>query len=79
MKVKINTVLVRGWNDEEVADFARFARETGHIVRFIEFMPLDGAGIWSPDLVVSKSEVISRIRNDVGDIEASGIFDNDAA
>jgi cyclic pyranopterin phosphate synthase len=79
LKVKINTVLVRGWNDEEIADFARFARETGHIVRFIEFMPLDGAGIWSPDLVVSKSEVISRIRNDVGDIEASRIFDNNAA
>jgi cyclic pyranopterin phosphate synthase len=79
LKVKINTVLVRGWNDEEVADFARFARETGHIVRFIEFMPLDGAGIWSPDLVVSKSEVISRIRNDVGDIEVSGIFDINAA
>ncbi|HYX72750.1 MAG TPA: radical SAM protein, partial [Nitrososphaera sp.] len=80
LKVKINTVLVRGWNDEEVADFARFARETGHIVRFIEFMPLDGAGIWSPDLVVSKSEVISRIRNDIGDlVEASGIVvDNNA-
>ncbi len=81
LKVKINTVLVRGWNDQEVVDFAKFARETGHIVRFIEFMPLDGAGIWSPDLVVSKSEVISRIRNDIGDlVEASGIVvDNNAA
>ncbi len=73
LKVKINTVVVRGWNDEEVVDFARFARETGHVVRFIEFMPLDGSGIWSPDLVVSKSEIISRIRNDIGDIETSGI------
>ena len=79
LKVKINTVLVRGWNEEEVANFARFARETGHIVRFIEFMPLDGPGIWSPDLVVSKSEVISRIRNDVGDIEASEIVGDNAA
>ena len=74
LKVKINTVIVRGWNDQEVVDFASFARETGHIVRFIEFMPLDGSGIWSPDLVVSKSEIISRIRNDIGDlVEASGI------
>jgi cyclic pyranopterin phosphate synthase len=73
LNVKINTVVVRGWNDEEVVDFARFARETGHVVRFIEFMPLDGSGIWSPDLVVSKSEIISRIRNDIGDIETSGI------
>jgi cyclic pyranopterin phosphate synthase len=81
LKVKINTVLVRGWNDQEVVDFAKFARETGHIVRFIEFMPLDGAGIWSPDLIVSKSEVISRIRNDIGDlVEASRIVvDNNAA
>ncbi len=76
LKVKINTVVMRGWNDDEVIDFANFARETGHIVRFIEFMPLDGSGIWSPNLVVSKSEIISRIRNDICDIEASGIVDN---
>ena len=76
LKVKINTVVVRGWNDQEVVDFAKFARETGHVVRFIEFMPLDGSGIWSPDLVVSKSEIISRIRNEIGDIEVSGISDN---
>lgn len=75
LKIKINTVVVRGWNDDEVLDFARFARESGHVVRFIEFMPLDGSGIWSPDLVVSKSEIISRIRNDIGDIEAPGIVD----
>jgi cyclic pyranopterin phosphate synthase len=52
LKVKINAVVVRGWNDDEVVDFANFARKTGHIVRYIEFMPLDGSGIWSPDLVV---------------------------
>ncbi|HEX6280612.1 MAG TPA: GTP 3',8-cyclase MoaA [Nitrososphaera sp.] len=79
LKVKINTVVVRGWNDEEVVDFASFARETGHVVRFIEFMPLDGSGIWSPDLVVSKSEIISRIRNDICDVEVSGIVDNNGA
>jgi cyclic pyranopterin phosphate synthase len=79
LKVKINTVVVRGWNEDEVVDFARFARETGYIVRFIEFMPLDGSGIWSPDLVVSKSEIISRIRKDIGDIEAYGIGDNNDA
>ena len=76
LKVKINIVVVRGWNDDEVVDFANFARETGHVVRFIEFMPLDGSGIWSPDLVVSKSEIISTIRNKICDIEASRIVDN---
>lgn len=79
LKIKINTVVVRGWNDDEVVDFANFARETGCIVRFIEFMPLDGSGIWSPDLVVSKSEIISKIRNDICDIEASGIIDSNCA
>jgi GTP 3',8-cyclase len=79
LKVKINTVVVRGWNDDEVVYFANFARETGHTVRFIEFMPLDGSGIWSPGLVVSKSEIISRIRNDICDIEVSGINDNDGS
>jgi cyclic pyranopterin phosphate synthase len=65
LPVKINTVVMRGWNDDEVVEFARFARETGHQVRFIEFMPLDGTGIWSPDLVVSKREMIERISKDV--------------
>ncbi len=45
LKVKINVVVVRGWNDDEIVDFANYARDAGHIVRFIEFMPLDGSGI----------------------------------
>ncbi len=56
LKIKINTVVVRGWNDDEIVDFASFARETGHTVRFIEFMPLDGSGIWQPNLVFSKGK-----------------------
>jgi len=68
LKIKINTVVVRGWNDDEVADFARFARFTGHTVRFIEFMPLDGAGIWEPDLVFSKREMIERINKNVKEL-----------
>jgi len=68
LKIKINTVVVRGWNDDEVADFARFARFTGHTVRFIEFMPLDGAGIWEPDLVFSKREMIERINTNVKEL-----------
>ncbi len=65
LKIKINTVIMRGWNDDEIADFARFARFTGYTVRFIEFMPLDGSGIWEPDLVVTKNETINRINKDV--------------
>ena len=68
LKVKINTVIMRGWNDDEVEDFAIFARDTGLIVKFIEFMPLDGTGIWAPNLVFSKREMMERINNNVEEL-----------
>jgi len=68
LDVKINTVIIRGWNDDEIIDFAMFARESGLTVRFIEFMPLDGSGIWKPDLVFSKREMIQRINMKVGEL-----------
>ena len=61
LKVKINTVVIRGWNDEEIVDFANFARDTGYTGRFIEFMPLDGSGIWQSNLVFSKKEMVKMI------------------
>jgi len=64
--VKINTVVVRGWNDDEVVEFANFARHTGITVRFIEFMPLDGMGIWRSDLVFSKKEMIKKLESNIG-------------
>ncbi len=68
LDVKINTVVVRGWNDDEVVEFANFARRTGITVRFIEFMPLDGTGIWRSDLVFSKKEMIEKIETDIGKV-----------
>ena len=68
LKIKINTVVIRGWNDDEVVDFAKFAVDTGYIVRFIEFMPLDGTGIWTPDLVFGKKEVMRRINNSLSEL-----------
>jgi len=59
--VKINAVLVRGFNDDEVESFAEFARERGVIMRFIEFMPLDADRHWSRDLMVPASEIHARI------------------
>ncbi len=59
--IKINVVLMRGENDHEIVDFARFGRENGVGVRFIEFMPLDADDTWSRDKVVPSSEVIERI------------------
>jgi GTP 3',8-cyclase len=59
--VKINAVLVRGFNDDEVESFAAFARERGVIMRFIEFMPLDADRHWSREVVVPAAEVHARI------------------
>jgi cyclic pyranopterin phosphate synthase len=66
LEVKINTVIIRGWNDDEILQFANFARSTGITVRFIEFMPLDGTGIWKSELVFSKKEMIERIEASIG-------------
>ncbi|MGH9243779.1 MAG: GTP 3',8-cyclase MoaA [Acidimicrobiales bacterium] len=59
--VKLNTVMMRGVNDDEVLDFARFGRERGVVVRFIEFMPLDAQDEWSADRVVPSEEIMSAI------------------
>jgi len=59
--IKINAVIVRGHNDDEVADFAAFAREHDVRVRFIEFMPLDSGHEWSRADVVSGREIRARI------------------
>ena len=59
--IKINCVVVRGENEDEVVDFARLARDTGYEVRFIEFMPLDADRTWDRSNVVSKKEIIEAI------------------
>jgi cyclic pyranopterin phosphate synthase len=59
--VKVNVVLMRGVNDDEVVDFAAFARETGRPVRFIEYMPLDAAHAWERPDVVPAAEILERI------------------
>jgi len=59
--VKVNAVLVRGINDDEVEAFAEFARDRDLIMRFIEFMPLDADRSWTRDMVVTGAEVQRRI------------------
>jgi len=55
--LKLNAVIVRGRNDDEIADFAHFARIRALSFRFIEFMPLDSGHEWSRDLVVPGREI----------------------
>jgi cyclic pyranopterin phosphate synthase len=59
--IKINAVIVRGHNEDEVADFAAFAREHDVKMRFIEFMPLDSGHEWAREDVVSGREIRERI------------------
>ena len=59
--VKINAVVVRGVNDDELVDLASFGRERGVVMRFIEVMPLDAQRSWSGDRVVPADEIVSRI------------------
>ncbi len=62
--VKVNCVVVRGFNDDEVLDFARMAREQGVHVRFIEFMPLDASGEWGRDSVVPGDELLDAVESE---------------
>jgi cyclic pyranopterin phosphate synthase len=59
--LKVNVVILRGQNDDEIIDFADFARRTGRIVRFIEFMPLDAQGQWQKSQLVPGEEIFERI------------------
>ena len=59
--LKINCVLLRGFNDSQIEAFARFAREENVAVRFIEFMPLEEGRLWSPEIVVPLKEIVARI------------------
>jgi cyclic pyranopterin phosphate synthase len=76
--VKINCVVMRGVNDDEIVDFARFGRERGVTVRFIEFMPLDAQGEWTNEQVVTKAEIVAAI-GDVFPLEPVAERESDPA
>ena len=66
--VKVNAVVERGVNDDEIVALATFGRERNVEVRFIEFMPLDASGHWINDKVVSQDEIVAMI-NEVYPLE----------
>ncbi len=57
--VKVNVVVMKGINDDEIVDFAHFGRDRGLVVRFIEFMPLDADEIWTNDQVMTQTEILN--------------------
>ncbi|MEX0832318.1 MAG: GTP 3',8-cyclase MoaA [Actinomycetota bacterium] len=62
--IRINCVVIGGTNDDEVVEFARWSRETGHVVRFIEYMPLDAEQKWERDKVVPSLDVLGRVNRE---------------
>ncbi|MFI5072739.1 MAG: GTP 3',8-cyclase MoaA [Terriglobales bacterium] len=59
--VKVNCVLMRGFNEDQIIPFGMFAREEGVTVRFIEFMPLEEERVWAPNTVVPLEEILRRM------------------
>jgi len=59
--VKVNCVLLRGFNEDQIVEFARFSRDEGVVVRFIEFMPLEEDRVWSPEVVVTMDEILAAL------------------
>lgn len=61
--VKVNCVLLRGFNEDQIVDFAKFSRDEGVIVRFIEFMPLEEDRMWTPEVVVRLEEILEKLND----------------
>jgi len=59
--LKVNCVLMRGFNEDQIIPFGMFAREEGVTVRFIEFMPLEEDRTWTPNTVVTLDEILARM------------------
>jgi GTP 3',8-cyclase len=64
LPTKVNMVVLRGVNEDQILPLARWAVDQGHTLRFIEFMPLDGRGTWSQDRVVSEAEILGELRRE---------------
>jgi len=67
--IKLNAVVIRGFNEQDVAPLARFAREHGLEMRFIEYMPLDAGHLWEREKVVFASEILDVLAREVGPLE----------
>jgi len=67
--VKLNSVIMRGFNDDELVDLLEFGREVGAEVRFIEYMDVGGATHWSQSEVVAQNEILTQLAAHYGPIE----------
>jgi cyclic pyranopterin phosphate synthase len=68
-RVKLNSVIIRGFNDDEVPDLLEFARENGHELRYIEYMDVGGATRWRSEDVVTRADLLRQVAERFGTIE----------
>jgi len=68
--IKINSVIIKGFNDDEILDFAKLSIRYNHHMRFIEYMPFGDSGMWDRSKIVTSSEIEARIR-EVYELESS--------
>ena len=73
--IKLNAVALRGITEPDIVPLARFGREHGIEVRFIEFMPLDAQGLWDRSKVLTMDEILAVLRREVGPLEALPVAD----
>jgi cyclic pyranopterin phosphate synthase len=71
-RIKLNTVVVRGFNDDELIDMVEFGRSHDLEVRFIEYMDVGGAVRWTAEQVVSRQEMLERIAQQYGEVTPLG-------
>lgn len=64
LPLKLNAVVMRGFNEGQILPLARFAAARGLTLRFIEFMPLDGSGNWSRERVVTQAEIVATLASE---------------
>jgi len=74
--IKINTVVVRGSNEDELGSLLNYARQHGHQIRFIEYMDVGGALQWDSNLVVPRTEILDRLESELGPIQSLSSEDN---
>src|SRR5439155_25219696 len=67
--VKIDSVVIRGVNDDEIADLVEYGRAVNGEVRFIEYMDVGGANRWAPGRVFSKTDMLAALTRAFGPIE----------
>ena len=77
--IKLNTVVVRGFNDDELVDLARFATRAGLEPRFIEYMDVGGATDWDSTQVVAREEILARLAEAFGAVTAEPRHDDPRA